>query len=114
MAKKQIAIRIDEGILKMLNDISKQTGKTKTDLIEQAILLLNANEKKESQQIELLSKQNEQLQMAISATKALLQEKDRVIQEKDAVIKAKDELIEELRKSKNKKGFFAWLFGKKE
>ncbi len=105
--KKAITIRISNEVEKKLNELVKQTGKTKTELIELSIMQFYSNEQKTSQQIELLSKQNEQLQMVVSATKAL-------IKEKDAVIKAKDELIEELRKSKNKKGFFAWLFGKNE
>ncbi len=105
--KKAITIRISNEVEKKLNELVRQTGKTKTELIELSIMQFYSNEQKTSQQIELLSKQNEQLQMVVSATKAL-------IKEKDAVIKAKDELIEELRKRKDKKGFFAWLFGKKE
>ena len=35
MAKKQLNIRIEETILDKLEELSKQTGKTKTQFIEQ-------------------------------------------------------------------------------
>ncbi len=102
MTKKQINIRVDDELLMKLDQLAKKTGKSKTDIIAQAINDFDADNKKTHQQIELLNKQNEQLQMMLSATKALISEKDRVIQ-------TKDDLINELRHKK--RGFFAKLFG---
>ena len=100
--------------MKKLNKLSEKTGQSKTALVENAIQALWQSKENTTKEIELLSKQNEQLQMAMSATKALLQERERIIQEKDRTIQLQQELIEELKRKKDKKGFFSWLFGKRE
>jgi|GEM_PF-2570603 len=107
MAKKQINIRADDRLIEKLNEMSVKTGKSKTDIILQAIDRLNTNSKKTHQQIELLNKQNEQLQTILSATKAVLAEKDNVIRGKDDLIKSKDDLIAVLKRKH--KGLFARL-----
>ncbi len=102
MAKKQINVKLDDELLMKLDQLAKKTGKSKTTIISQAIDRIATEDRETHQQIELLNRQNEQLQMMLSATKALISEKDRVIQ-------TKDDLINELRHKK--RGFFAKLFG---
>ncbi len=109
MAKERISVRLDAELLESLSKLSSETGKTKTAIISQAIERLNADNKQDHNQIELLSKQNEQMQMVLSVSKAVINEKDHVIQSKDKVIQGKDELIAELRRKK--RGFFSRLFG---
>jgi len=104
---------IKEDIMEKLNKLSEKTGQSKTALVENAIQALWQSKENTTKEIELLSKQNEQLQMAMSATKALLQERERIIQEKDRTIQLQQELIEELKRKKDKKSFFSWLFGRK-
>jgi len=106
MAKKQLNIKIDDELSEKLDQLIKKTGKTKTAIISQAIENINRDNAQDHQQIELLNKQNEQLQMMLSATKALMEEKDHKYQD---MVKAKDDLIAELRRKK--RGFFSRLFG---
>jgi len=109
MAKKQLNMKIDQQLADKLTDLAQTAGKTKTAIVEKAIANLGVNAKQDHQQVELLSKQNEQLKMMMSATQAVIDEKEHVIQSKNNLIKAKDDLIAELRYKK--KGFFARLFG---
>ena len=107
MAKKQLNIRIEESVLKKLEELSIQTGKTKTQLIEDAIQLLYSQENQSNSQLEVLSKQNEQLQLALSSLKTIIDEKEKsfkelkqsfsmIIQEKENTIKEKDARIKDL------------------
>ncbi len=130
MAKKQLNIRIEETILIQLEELSKQTGKTKTQLIEEAIQLLYTQESQNNNQLEILSKQNEQLQLALSSLKTIIDEKEKsfeelkqsfsmIVQEKENTIKEKDARIKDLQEmistlktiqEKNKKKW--WSFWK--
>ena len=130
MAKKQLNIRIEETILIQLEELSKQTGKTKTQLIEEAIQLLYTQESQNNNQLEILSKQNEQLQLALSSLKIIIDEKEKsfeelkqsfsmIVQEKENTIKEKDARIKDLQEmistlktiqEKNKKKW--WSFWK--
>ncbi len=107
MAKKQLNIRVEESVLKKLEELSIQTGKTKTQLIEDAIQLLYSQENQSNSQLEVLSKQNEQLQLALSSLKTIIDEKEKsfkelkqsfsmIIQEKENTIKEKDARIKDL------------------
>ncbi len=88
---------------------SRKKCPAKTDIGVQLIPEKVSNVSGIHNQIELLSKQNEQLQMVLFASKAVINEKDHVIQSKDKIIQSKDELIAELRRKKI--GFFSRLFG---
>ncbi len=107
MAKKQLNIRVEESVLKKLEELSIQTGKTKTQLIEDAIQLLYTQENQSNSQLEVLSKQNEQLQLVLSSLKTIIDEKEKsfkelkqsfsmIIQEKETTIKEKDARIKDL------------------
>lgn len=104
MAKKQLSMKIDQQFADKLTNLAKTTGKTKTAIIEDAIMHAGEGDKHDRQQIELLSKQNEQLQLMMQATQA-------VITEKDNTIKSKNELISELRA--RRRTFWQWLFNLK-
>ena len=106
MVKKQINIKISDEVASKLTELAKITGKTKTAIIENAILRDSEGSKQDHNQIELLSKQNEQMQMVLSATQALIVEKDHKYND---MIKGKDDLIAELKHKK--RGFFSRLFG---
>ncbi len=102
MAKKQLNMKIDQQFSDQLESLAQAAGKTKTAIVEKAIANLGIDSKQDHNQIELLNKQNEQLKIMMSATQAVIDEKDKVIQ-------SKDELIAELRRKKI--GFFSRLFG---
>ncbi len=103
MAKGRITIRMDNDLIKKVNDIAESTGRTKTDILSEAVIRLENGNKQNRQEIELLNKQNDQLKIMMSATQAVIDEKDKVIQ-------GKDDLIAELRAKR--KTFWQKLFGK--
>ncbi len=103
MAKGRITIRMDNDLIKKVNDIAESTGRTKTDILSEAVIRLENGNKQNRQEIELLNKQNDQLKIIMSATQAVIDEKDKIIQ-------SKDDLIVELRTKR--KTFWQKLFGK--
>ncbi len=103
MVKKQINVKISNEVASKLTELAKITGKTKTSIIENAILRDSEGSKQDHQEIELLDKENQQLKIMMSATQAVIDEKDKVIQ-------GKDDLIAELRAKR--KTFWQKLFGK--
>ncbi len=103
MVKKQINVKISNEVASKLTELAKITGKTKTSIIENAILRDSEGSKQDHQEIELLDKENQQLKIMMSATQAVIDEKDKVIQ-------GKDDLISELRAKR--KTFWQKLFGK--
>ena len=102
MAKKQLNMKIDQQFSDQLESLAQAAGKTKTAIVEKAIANLSIDSKQDHRQVELLSKQNDQLKIIMSATQAVIDEKDKVIQ-------GKDDLIAELKRKK--RGFFFRLFG---
>ncbi len=107
MAKKHISIRLSDDFLEQLNKKVLETGRTRTAILEQAINQLNNNSRQGKQELEVIAKQNEQLQIMLSATQSLIVEKDHKYND---MIQSKDDLIAELRRNK-KIGFFSRLFG---
>lgn len=103
MAKKQLNMKIDQRFSDQLESLAQAAGKTKTAIVEKAIANFGIDLKQDHQQVELLSKQNDQLKIMMSATQAVIDEKDKVIQ-------GKDDLIAELRAKR--KTFWQKLFGK--
>jgi len=96
-------MKIDQQFSDQLESLAQAAGKTKTAIVEKAIANLGIDSKQDHQQVELLSKQNEQLKIMMSATQAVIDEKDHVIQ-------SKDDLIAELRTKR--KTFWQKLFGR--
>ena len=95
--KKLVNFRLSVKIIDLLNQLSKQTGKSKTQLVEEAILKLANEGKEENKQLDLLEKQNQQLQQALQGFQLALQGKDELLKEKDERIKDLQETIKALR-----------------
>ena len=110
MAKKQLNIRVEESVLEQLDKLSKQSGKTKTQLIEEAIQLLYSQETQMNSQIELYKRENEQLKMVIK----VFQEREKAVEEVknvyEKLINEKDERIKELQKQLKEKSKPFWKF----
>jgi len=101
---KAVTIRLEKEHLDMLADLSKKTGKTKTDIIKTAISNYYRSSSETSKQLMLLEEKNKQLEMMSKTFSLLIQEKDKLLQEKDL-------RIEEIKQQR--RGFFAKLFGVK-
>ncbi len=109
MKKKLVNFRLSVELINKLDQIAKETGKNKTQLIEEAIECLLSSKDKENKEIDLLSKQNEQLKQALQGFQIALQGKDELLKEREERIKELKETIEILRE-KQKKSF--WQFWK--
>ena len=109
--RKLVNFRLPVKIIDLLNELSKKTGKSKTQLVEEAILKLAEEQEKEQTQIELLEKQNQQLQQIIQSFKIALQGKDELLKEKDQRIQELKETIEILKQKQGRKKPF-WKFWK--
>ncbi len=107
--RKLVNFRLPVKIIDLLNELSKKTGKSKTQLVEEAILKLAKEQEKEQTQIELLEKQNQQLQQALQGFQIALQGKDEILKEKDERIKELKEIIAMLEQRQKKKKPF-WKF----
>jgi len=132
--KKTLSIRLDDDLMEYLEKKSAITGKTKTEIIEEALKCLQSSEENREYneedkgvktQIELLERQNFQLQNVIKSLQIALDSKDQVIEEKERMIekiekekqerlKEKDERIKELKQviefmsRQNKKWWKFW------
>lgn len=119
MAKKMVAFKLEQEIINKLEELAERTGKTKTDIIEKAILCLYRQENRDKEEIELYRKENEQLKIALQILKEreqsleeVKQSYDKLLSEKDERIKELKERIEELKQSKIEKAKPFWKFWK--
>ena len=111
MEKKLVNFRLSVELINKLDQMTKETGKNKTQLIEEAIECLFSSKDKENKEIDLLSKQNEQLKQALQGFQIALQGKDELLKEREERIKELKETIEILKeKQEGKKPF--WQFWK--
>lgn len=113
MERKLVNFRLPVDLIKKLDELSKETGKNKTQLIEEAIECLYSSKTESKAEIELLEKQNQQLQQALQGFQIALQGKDELLKEREERIKELKETIEILKQNKNrekKKPF--WQFWK--
>jgi len=96
--KIKATFRFNEEVWQILEEEAKRTGKNKTQILEELILSLR-NQKDDNIQVELLEKQNFQLQNVIKSLQIALDSKDRIIEEKDRfiteIMAQKDKLIAE-------------------
>jgi predicted DNA-binding protein len=118
MAKKMTAFKLNTEIIEKLEQLAKETGKTKTDIIEMAILCLYDKKDKDNKEVELYKKENEQLKMVLQVFKErektaeeLKATYERFLQEKEERIKELKERIEELKTYRDHKKPF-WKFWK--
>jgi len=93
--KKLAGFKLSDKVLQMIDELCEQTGKNKSQIIEEAVKLLYEQKHITEKEIELLERQNFQLQQILNGFNIALKSKDEVIASKDKIIKEKDKLIEE-------------------
>ena len=69
--------RLSDEAVRILDELSVKTGKTQTQIIEEALKLYQTKEYEENAAIELLTKENEKMKLIISTLQITLQEKDK-------------------------------------
>ena len=110
MAKVMKQFRLQKEIVDVLEKLSYETGRTQTQIVEEAIKSFFRNENKHKNEVELFKKENEQLKMVIK----VLQEREKAIEEvKNAyerLINEKDERIKELQERLKEKSKPFWRF----
>jgi len=108
--KKVVNFRLSIDVLNLLDDLTNETGKTKTAIIEEALNLLAQNVRKKKTKLKLLEKQNQQLQQILQGFQLALQNKDKLLEEKEKRIQELKEKIEIMKQfqEQNKKQW--WKF----
>ncbi|MGC9080055.1 MAG: ribbon-helix-helix protein, CopG family, partial [Nanopusillaceae archaeon] len=69
--------RLSDEAVRILDELSTKTGKTQTQIIEEALKIYQTKEYEENTAIELLTKENEKLKLIINTLQLTLQEKDK-------------------------------------
>ncbi|WP_460174025.1 ribbon-helix-helix domain-containing protein [Venenivibrio stagnispumantis] len=113
MEKRLVNFRLSVELINKLEELSRQTGKNKTELIEEAIKCLIETHSQTDKQIQLLEEQNKQLMNVLKGFQIALQSKDELLEEKDKRIQELKEIVELLKQnqSQEKKKSF-WKFWK--
>jgi len=93
--KKLAGFKLSDEILQMIEELCERTGKNKSQIIEEAVRLLYEQKHITEKEIELLERQNFQLQQILNGFNIALKSKDEVIASKDKIIEEKDKLLEE-------------------
>lgn len=110
MAKIMKQFRLQKEIVDILEKLSYETGKTQTQIIEEAIKNFFEDENKQKSAIEIFKRENEQLKMVIK----VLQEREKAIEEVknvyERLINEKDERIKELQDALKEKSRPFWKF----
>jgi len=106
--KKLVNFRLSIELINKLDEYSKNTGKSKTVIIEEALRCLFDKEERQDKDIKLLEKQNYQLQQTLQSFNVALQSKDDLLKEKDERIKELKEMIEILKQQNNKNWWQFW------
>ena len=130
MAKMQKNFRLSDEVADILDTLHRQTGKSYTQLIEEAILLYHQRESQDKHQLQLVKEENEKLKMVIrimqereqtiEAVKEIyqrfLEEKDRTLEKTEEqyqkLLDEKDQRIRELQSQLTAKKSF-WQFWKR-
>jgi len=68
--------RLEEELIKILEELSKETGKSQTQLIEEAILYMYQHKQHNNLQLEIYKQENEKLKIVINTLQIALTEKD--------------------------------------
>ena len=81
MAKIMKQFRLQQEIIDILEELSNKTGKTQTQIVEEAIKQFYENEDKQKFEIELYRKENEQLKLVLNTLQMTIKEKDEKYQD---------------------------------
>lgn len=112
MTKKVKSYRLLPETIKKIEDLVKQTGKSQSQIIDEAINLLYLNENKTKEEIELYRKENEQLKMVLKVFQEKEKALEKVEQTYERLLKEKDQRIIELQERLKEKNKPFWKFWK--
>ena len=94
--KIQKTFKFSKEMIDMLEELASETGKTYTQLIEEAFAMYYKNETKTKEQLQVYKEENEKLKMLLR----LFQEKEKTLEKVEEayqmVVKEKDERIKDL------------------
>lgn len=108
--KKKVTFRIDIELFNQLENYSKDTGLSKTEIIERALKQFFKKDKQDYTKIELYKKENEQLKVALK----VFHEREKALEEVkntfERLLNEKDERIKELKEQLEKQSKPFWKF----
>ena len=113
MGTKAITFRLEEEVIKQIEEIARNKNISKTEVIRLGVAKLLDEIKSNTDAIQIIQEQNKQLQIALSTLNKVTEEKERLIEEKDKRIKDLQRIIDVLQMQYSKKNKSWWQFWKK-
>ena len=107
--KKLKGFRLSEEVLEMIDHLSKSSGKSQTQIVEEAVKSMFENKGNVDKEIELYKKENEQLKLVLTTFKQKEEAVNRLLTEKDERINDLQDIIKTLKEINTKKKPF-WKF----
>jgi len=93
MKKKTAGFKLDDETIKLIEELSNRTGKTKSNIVYEAVRLYAEQDKIQNTELELLQEENFKLKQAITEFHRLINLKDEIISGRDKIIAEKDKII---------------------
>ena len=113
MGTKAITFRLEEEVIKQIEEIARSKNISKTEVIRLGVAKLLDEIKSNTDAIQIIQEQNKQLQIALSTLNKITEEKERLIEEKDKRIQDLQRIIDVLQMQYSKENKSWWQFWKK-
>lgn len=113
MKTKAITFRLQEDVIKQIEEIASKKNISKTEVIRLAVSKLVDEEKSNTNAIQVIQEQNKQLQIALSTLNKITEEKERLIEEKEKRIQDLQKTIDVLQMQYRERNKTWWKFWKK-
>ena len=113
MKAKAITFRLQEDVIKQIEELALKKNISKTEVIRLAIAKLADEEESNTNAIQVIQEQNKQLQIALSTLNKITEEKERLIEEKEKRIQELQKTIDVLQMQYEEKSKTWWKFWKK-
>jgi len=113
MGTKAITFRLEEEVIKQIEEIARSKNISKTEVVRLGVAKLLDEIKSNTDAIQIIQEQNKQLQIALSTLNKITEEKERLIEEKDKRIQDLQRIIDVLQMQYSKENKSWWQFWKK-
>lgn len=113
MGTKAITFRLEEEVIKQIEEIARSKNISKTEVIRLGVAKLLDEIKSNTDAIQIIQEQNKQLQIALSTLNKIAEEKERLIEEKDKRIQDLQKIVDVLQMQYSQKNKSWWQFWKK-
>ena len=97
------SFKMSQETIEKIEELAKETGKTYTQILEEAINLYYSNETHVRHEIELYKRENEQLKIALQFLKEREKTIEKVEETYKLLIDEKDKRLEEIKKEKDER-----------